>query len=101
MTDAVQLGRQDSSRRRNDARGGESRMKSVKIGLVALVLPLAAAGPAEAKGRPDDHYRVRAGHTLQVRGDAQRDGAVVRRTDPGHGALTIGPDGSFRYTPAA
>ncbi|ATY10075.1 3-phytase [Amycolatopsis sp. AA4] len=78
-------------------------MKRVKIGLVAgaLVLPLAAAGPAEAKGHPGDHYRVRAGQTLQVRGDAQRDGAVVRHTDPGHGALTIGPDGSFRYTPAA
>jgi hypothetical protein len=78
-------------------------MRRVKIGLVAgvLVLPLAAAGPAEAKDRPDGHYRVRAGHTLQVRGDAQRDGAVVRHTDPGHGALTIGPAGSFRYTPAA
>jgi len=79
-------------------------MKRVKIGLVvgALVLPLAVAGPAVADGRhSDDHYRVRAGHTLQARGDAARAGAVVRHTEPGHGALTIGPDGSFRYTPAA
>ncbi|WP_033293658.1 esterase-like activity of phytase family protein [Amycolatopsis jejuensis] len=79
-------------------------MKRVRIGLAAgvLVLPLAAAGTADAHGsHPDGHYRVRSGYTLQVHGDNQRNGAVVRHTSPDHGALTIGPDGSFRYTPAA
>jgi hypothetical protein len=36
-----------------------------------------------------------------VHGDVARHGAVVRHTAPGHGALAVDPDGSFRYTPAA
>jgi hypothetical protein len=103
-------------------------MKRVRFGVVAglLALPLVATGTASGavsdsvsgNGHQstvrDDHYRARFGQTLQVRGDGvlgndalgahgralTSGGAVVRHTAPAHGSLTIGADGTFRYTPA-
>ncbi|MFE0023850.1 esterase-like activity of phytase family protein [Amycolatopsis sp. NPDC059021] len=75
-----------------------------------LALPVLTAGTAGAQGLQarDDHYRVRAGKTLDVRhhgvlaNDRLRGplGSVVRHTAPSHGSVSIDPSGTFRYTPA-
>jgi hypothetical protein len=80
-------------------------------GAVVVAVSLLAAGPAGADGRRlaarADSYRVTGGHTLTVRGDGVlgndrgRPVTLVAHTAPAHGALSIQPDGSFSYTPAA
>lgn len=99
-------------------------MKRVRFGVVAglLALPLVTTGTASGavsgngyqSSVRDDHYRARSGQTLQIGGDGvlgndalgargralTSGGAVVRHTAPAHGSLTIGADGTFRYTPA-
>jgi hypothetical protein len=83
-------------------------MKRVRIALAVtvLALPLAAAGPAAAHDRGpragDDHYRVRAGRTLEARvlGNDRGATAVVRHTGAAHGSVTVGADGALSYTPA-
>ena len=72
----------------------------------ALAQPTAAGSPARsAFAARDDAYVISAGHTLTVRdGVLTNDSgvtALIRHTDPGHGALALNPDGSFRYTPTA
>ncbi len=74
----------------------------VTAGLAPWVGAAATSGHVHA-----DAYRVRSGHSLVVggRGVLANDGpaftTVVRHTDPGHGALTLNPDGSFHYAPTA
>ena len=89
-------------------------MKRARIAVAAgmLAVPLVTAAPASAQDHGlsarDDHYRVRAGQTLQVRGDGVLgndrlscdSGSVVRHTAAAHGTVTIAADGTFRYTPA-
>ena len=64
-----------------------------------------AAGTAHALAAHDDGYRVRAGHTLQGSGLFRNDRGdrltLTTHTSPAHGSLSLNPDGSFRYTPAA
>jgi len=80
----------------------------------ATALALAAlgggtAGATPAHGRPlsahDDAYRARAGHVLEGSGLFRNDRGdritLTRHTSPAHGTLSLNPDGSFRYTPAA
>ncbi len=76
-----------------------------------LALTLIGGGVAGARthlpATRDDAYRVRAGQTLDVLGDGVRrnDGGhpatLVAHTSPAHGSLSVDPDGSFRYVPAA
>ncbi|MEV5708891.1 esterase-like activity of phytase family protein [Actinoallomurus sp. NPDC052274] len=77
-----------------------------------LALSLSGAGIATAGASPalqarDDAYRVRAGGTLTVHGpgvlrnDRGRPVTLVSHTSPAHGSLSLDPDGSFRYIPAA
>ncbi|MCO5971132.1 esterase-like activity of phytase family protein [Actinoallomurus soli] len=79
-------------------------------GTLALSLSgagIATAGTAPALRARDDAYRVRAGRTLTVHGhgvlqnDRGRPVTLVSHTSPAHGSLSLNPDGSFRYTPAA
>ena len=88
-------------------------MKRARIAVAAgiLAVPLmaapASAHPSGLTAR-DDHYRMRAGQVLQVRGEGVLGndragcdlGSVVRHTAPAHGTLSLNADGTFRYTPA-
>lgn len=88
-------------------------MKRARIAVAAgiLAVPLMAAPASAHPGgltARDDHYRVRAGQVLQVRGEGVLGndrvacdlGSVVRHTAPAHGTLSLNADGTFRYTPA-
>ncbi|WP_433183186.1 esterase-like activity of phytase family protein [Actinoallomurus sp. CA-150999] len=80
-------------------------------GTLALSLSgagIATAGTSDPSLRArDDAYRVRAGQALDVRGhglfrnDSGRPITLISHTSPAHGSLSLNPDGSFRYTPAA
>jgi Esterase-like activity of phytase/Bacterial Ig domain len=78
----------------------------------AVALAVIGGGTAEAAhtdGHPlaanDDAYHVRAGHTLDGSGLFRNDSGdritLTTHTSPAHGSLTLNPDGTFRYTPAA
>ena len=91
-----------------------------RISLVVLcsLAALTVAGTSASAATPTDHlgnrpllanpdaYVVRTGHELNSRVSVLRNdtGAVrtlVRHTEPAHGALTLRPDGTFRYVPTA
>jgi hypothetical protein len=88
--------------------------RSLRRGLAAagagvLVISLATAGSASAgsalKARKDQ-YRVYGvttvgAHRGVLGNDSGRPLTLVGHTDPAHGTLTLGLDGSFRYAPAA
>jgi Esterase-like activity of phytase/Bacterial Ig domain len=82
---------------------------SVTIGAAAVLAAVgagtAAAAPGHALSAHDDTYRVRAGHALAGSGLFRNDRGdritLTGHTSPAHGALSLNPDGSFRYTPAA
>jgi hypothetical protein len=80
-------------------------------GAALVACSLLAAAPAgagqERLAARADAYRVAAGHTLTVRGDGLlrndegRPLTLVAHTAAAHGTVTVRPDGSFGYTPAA
>ncbi|HVW43871.1 MAG TPA: esterase-like activity of phytase family protein [Amycolatopsis sp.] len=74
-------------------------MKRVGVAAVAgvLAVTLTATGSADAH---ETSFRVQAGQTLRGHVPSQND-TVVSHTSPSHGALQIGPDGSFTYVPDA
>ncbi|SDI80641.1 Esterase-like activity of phytase [Frankineae bacterium MT45] len=79
---------------------------------IALTAVSVTAASADA-GKPDapllaqpDAYLLSQDHTLlahaSVLGNDQgRPTAIVSHTDPAHGSLTLNPDGTFSYVPAA
>ncbi|MDN3356544.1 esterase-like activity of phytase family protein [Actinomadura sp. DC4] len=78
--------------------------------LALAVLGIGAAGaagatPAHDLSARDDAYRARAGHVLTGAGLFRNDRGdritLTTHTSPAHGSLSLNPDGSFRYTPAA
>jgi hypothetical protein len=92
-------------------RAGEDRSlhTSVTVGaavvLAALGAGTAGATPAHTLSADDDTYRARAGHVLAGSGLFRNDRGdritLTTHTSPAHGSLSLNPDGSFRYTPAA
>jgi len=81
-------------------------------GAGVLVLTLATPGPAAARPAGtglhayDDTYRVHGPISVEphrgvLRNDNGRPLTLVAHSDPAHGSLTLNPDGSFRYAPAA
>ncbi|GAB1644502.1 esterase-like activity of phytase family protein [Krasilnikovia sp. MM14-A1259] len=78
-------------------------------GLLALTLATpdaAAAWPGPALHAQGDTYRLSGATTVDashgvLRNDRGHPLTLVGHSDPVHGALTLNPDGSFRYVPAA
>lgn len=73
--------------------------------LAALGAGTAGATPGHTLSAHDDTYRARAGHVLTGAGLFRNDRGdritLTTHTSPAHGSLSLNPDGSFRYTPAA
>jgi Esterase-like activity of phytase/Bacterial Ig domain len=95
-----------------EERMNRSGAAAVAAGVVALSVlgggvAFAGGGHGPTLAARGDVYSVRAGHGLTVRGDgvlANDTGSpttIVAHSTPGHGSLTLNPDGSLRYTPAA
>lgn len=76
---------------------------------LAVIGGTAEAAPGHGHGHAlaanDDAFRVRAGHTLNGAGLFRNDHGdritLTTHTSPAHGSLSLNPDGTFRYTPAA
>jgi hypothetical protein len=91
-----------------------NRLKATAAATAAATVTLAllSGGTAEAAhtqghtlAAHDDDYRARAGQTLKgsglFRNDCGDRVTLTTHTSPAHGSLSLNPDGSFRYTPAA
>lgn len=89
-----------------------SRRALAAAGAGVLVLTLATPAAASPGHRPAvphakaDTYKVKGTTSVDARhgllgNDTGRPLTLVAHTDPAHGSLTLGPDGSFKYVPAA
>jgi hypothetical protein len=93
------------SSRRAIARRGLALAGTGMLVLTLATQPAGAARPAGARAH-DDAYRARGAisvgaHRGVLRNDRGRPLTLVAHSDPAHGSLTLNPDGSFRYDPAA
>jgi hypothetical protein len=89
-----------------------NRLHTTVIATASLTLATLGGGTAEAAHTPghalaahDDSYAVRAGRTLKGAGLFRNDRGdritLTAHTSPAHGSLSLNPDGTFAYTPAA
>jgi hypothetical protein len=87
-----------------------NRLNVTAAGALALSLlggGVAAAQTPSAPGTHNDAYTVQSGKVLTeqapglLRNDGGRPATLVAHSSPAHGTLSVNPDGSFRYVPAA
>jgi hypothetical protein len=87
-----------------------NRLYVTAAGALALSLlggGVAAARTTSAPAARDDAYTVRSGGVLTehgsglLRNDGGKPATLVAHTSPAHGTLSVNPNGSFSYTPAA
>jgi hypothetical protein len=89
-----------------------NRLHTTVIATASLGLATLGGGTAEAAHTPghtlaahDDSYVARAGRTLKGAGLFRNDRGdritLTAHTSPAHGSLSLNPDGTFAYTPAA